>query len=135
MTTQKILKTILQTLLVASAVVAVFLLPVAKMPSPAHAQLSTAVEIPYGGHELFWITCLCSKNSLHFIFDYRTLQVLPLVYQPGSSVLYLYYNLFGRYFLGSHQPSGECLVLVVKICVPIPSEGTMGSRPGTGTSL
>ena len=115
--------------------IAVMALPVAKTPRQAEAQLITG-EIPYGGHQIFWFPCTCSGNTLHVIFDYRTLRPLSLVYQPGLSVLYLYYNVFGTYLLGSYQPfTGGCFMYVGISCVPYPSEGLMGNRPGTGTSL
>lgn len=114
---------------------ALFLLPMATTPNTAEAQLLTG-EVPYGGHQIFWTLCPCSGNSLHYIFDYRTLRILPLVYQPGFSRLYLYYNLFGRYFLGSYQPfAGGCFMYAGVACFPLYSEGLMGNRPGTGTSL
>ena len=110
------------------------LAPAVNMTPRAHAQLLTG-EIPYGGHQLFWFPCTCSASTLHIIFDYRTLRPLSLVYQPGFSILYLYYNVFGTYLLGSYQPSGECRIYVGYSCVSYPAEGIMGNRPGTGTSL
>lgn len=113
---------------------AISLLPVSQLTPRAEAQLTG--EVSYGGNQLFWIPCTCSENTLHFIFDYKTLQPLALVYQPGASMIYLLYNIFGTYLLGTYQPgAGECLMYAGYTCFSLPSDGMMGNRPGTGTSL
>ncbi len=109
-------------------------------PFPAHntalAQLPFGPEIPFGGANSFAIFCTCSANFLLPIFDYATIRPLLLVYQPGVSRLYLYYNIYGRFLLGSYAPVGsQCLMYVGTGCVRISSNGMLGFLPGTGTSL
>jgi len=98
----------------------------------AHAQLG---ETPYGGQNLFQITCTCSANTLIFLQDYSSSSLLRLVYQPGVSTLYDNYNTLGTYLLGSYlEGSGICEVVSGPSCVEIASDGEMGFAPGTGTS-
>ena len=92
-------------------------------------------EIPYGGMRIFTLICTCSANTLLYIMDYATNQLLALIYQPGVSMLYSYYDIYGTYFLGSYRGGGQCRIYAGKGCVTIPSRGTLGNMPGTGTSL
>ena len=100
-----------------------------------YAQGSIA-ETPYGGQNLFQITCTCSANTLIYILDYTTSNTLALVYQPGASTLYESQNIYGTYLLGTYQEGGGiCEIVVGPTCVELTSDGQMGSAPGTGTSL
>lgn len=100
----------------------------------AHAQFS-GTEISFGGLNTVFIPCTCSGGFLLYIFDYKTNTVLPLVYQAGVSFLYEYYNIFGRYLLGSYIPgAGQCLIYAGTSCTTVPSVGMLGFQPGTGTS-
>ena len=92
-------------------------------------------ETPYGGMRSYTLTCTCSGNSLLYIMDYRTNNILSLIYQPGASILYSYYNTYGTYLLGSYSAAGSsCQIYVGEDCTEISNEGQMGSQPGTGTS-
>lgn len=93
-------------------------------------------ETPYGGLNIFTLTCTCSGNTLLFLMDYRTSRLLRLLYQPGASRLYSYFNVYGRYLLGSYQPSqNQCRIQAGNTCVTISADGQLGTRPGSGTSL
>lgn len=108
------------------------LAPPARSPV-AHAQFST--ETPFGGLNAFQFSCTCSSNVLLFISDYATNKTLRLVYQPGLSKLYLNFNIFGQYLLGSYTPrAGQCTFYVGTKCVNISADGMHGFLPGTGTS-
>ena len=117
-----------------------FILPsviigLAAITSFAIAQTSSS-ETPYGGQRVYTLTCDCSGNALVYLMDYRTNSILSLVYQPGSSILYSNYNVYGAtYLLGSYRSGGaSCKIYVGEDCVDINSSGQMGSQPGTGTS-
>jgi len=95
-----------------------------------------AEETPYGGLNTVPIYCGCSSNFLVTLWDYRTDALLKLLYQPGQSVLYEYYNIFGTYLLGTYKQGGTCEFYIPPYeCIDIEADGTMGSQPGTGTSL
>lgn len=101
--------------------------------SRALAQSSS--ETPYGGMRSYTLTCTCSGNSLLYIMDYRTNTILSLIYQPGASILYSYYNTYGTYLLGTYSAAGStCQIYVGEDCTEISNEGQLGSQPGTGTS-
>jgi hypothetical protein len=94
-----------------------------------------ADEEPYGGLNLVQIYCTCSSNFLITLWDYKTDMILDLLYQPGESVLYEYYDIFGQYLLGTYRQGGTCQIYYGYGCYSIEADGTMGSQPGTGTSL
>ena len=92
-------------------------------------------ETPYGGQNIFELTCTCSANTLVSLYDYTSSSLLRLVYQPGVSRLYDNQNIYGSYLLGSYQKgAGMCRMVVGPTCVAISSDGQMGSAPGSGTS-
>jgi len=93
-------------------------------------------ETPYGGMRSFTLTCTCTGNSLLYIMDYRTNMLLMLLYQPGASKLYSYYDIYGRYLLGTYSSAAgnSCQIYVGEDCVEIFNNGQMGNMPGTGTS-
>lgn len=106
-----------------------------------------AAEIPYGGLHVFTVDCDCSANLLLFFFDYATKMPLDLVYEPGISILYSYYNPYGTYLLGRYIPSfglaslynptsliGQCWVPSGSGCAEVFSNGMLGFLPGSGTS-
>ena len=93
-------------------------------------------ETPYGGLRFFTLPCTCTDNFLVYIFDFATNSILKLIYEPGESVLYSYYDVWTSMFLlGSYVPdTGVCKVRVAYYCVKMDSDGQMGNQPGTGTS-
>lgn len=135
---QKIKKTGLQVGATLLVFLAMFLLPIPK-PLPARAIgpiSSLSGEIPYGGIHSVTIVCTCSANMLLYLVDYKTNQLLQLIYQPGASVLFERFSIYGRYLLGSYVPgAGQCKIYVGEDCIDLNSDGQMGSQPGTGTSI
>lgn len=92
-------------------------------------------ETPFGGMHVLAIQCTCGQNTLHYILDYRTNNLLALIYQPGSSILYSNYNLYGTYELGTYsQVTQSCQIEAGEDCVELQSDGDLGHSPGTGTS-
>lgn len=92
-------------------------------------------ETPFGGMHIIAIQCTCGQNTLHYILDYRTNNLLALIYQPGSSILYSNYNLYGLYELGTYGPvTQSCQIEAGEDCVELQSDGDLGHTPGTGTS-
>jgi len=107
------------------------------VPVAVSAQAVTA-EVPFGGPLLFTFFCGCSGNFMNYIFDDKTLTTLPLVFQPGLSILYSSYNILtpGTQELGVFIPgAGQCWVPAPDGCNYIPSFGAYGNLPGTGTTL
>jgi len=103
--------------------------------APTHAQgIGGGGETPYGGMRTLTIECTCTNNELLTIQDYRTKSVLNLVYQPGASILYSNYNIYGIYLLGTYGSGGQCKIYVGKSCVKLESDGQLGNQPGSGTS-
>lgn len=111
------------------------------LPAPNHrAALAQSLggakgETPYGGLRIFNLICTCSANALIYVMDYATNIPLALIYQPGASILYSYYDIYGTYLLGSYSQGSQCSIYVGKSCAQIQSQGMLGSQPGTGTSL
>lgn len=126
------------------AVAVLMLVILSSVPAPHHSVTRAAVaepggttgEIPFGGARIFNIVCTCSANTLIYLFDFATLQVLALVYQPGASIIYQYFNvIYSVYLLGSYIPgAGQCKIYVGKSCAHIQADGMLGNKPGTGTS-
>lgn len=114
------------------------LIPFSSHPQPAYAQATNGGELPYGGLHIFEVICTCSEpNVLVYEQDYLANVVYPLVYIPGVSVLYQYFDVLGAlYYLGSYRPgAGVCMITVTgEDCENIPAVGLMGFLPGTGTS-
>src|SRR3989344_7487047 len=103
-------------------------IPLASWPQSrtAFAQTPLGPERPFGGMNVFNLICACSANVLVYVIDYAGKQLLPLVYQPGVSRLYLNLNIFGRFFVGSYNIGSQCLIFIVKGCAVIPSRGMFG---------
>ncbi|GEM_PF-1773109 len=108
------------------------------MPTKSHAL------VPYGGARINTFPCTCNPSSwIVTLFNYHTKTPLMLVYTPGVSRLYSYFNIFtSRFLLGSYTPgpAPQCLMIAGPICLPaqaigFPIMGTMDFSPGTGTSL
>ena len=99
--------------------------------------LAQSSEIPFGGMHTIFIQCTCSgANQLHYIFDYASNSLLGLVYQPGASILYMNFNVYGTFQKGSYAPgSGQCQIITGPSCSTIKSDGQYGNMPGTGTSF
>lgn len=92
-------------------------------------------EAPFGGIRLFTLKCNCSDNELIYTSDFLKLQTLPLIYQPGTSFPWPFFNPFATYFLGSYIPgAGQCRVHAGLYCRTIPSAGMLGSNPGTAAT-
>lgn len=93
-------------------------------------------ETPFGGMRMFNINCTCdSPNQLLYIQDYKSNQMLKLVYKPGSSKIYDHQNPTGAtYLLGSYTSNAQCRLRVGKYCISLSPDGQLGSQPGTGTS-
>lgn len=97
------------------------------------AASSVARPFNFGGISTSMVTCTCSGNLLIYVQDVRG-PTLPLIYQPGATVLYKYYKpTSGVNMLGQYVGGGVCLVYAGTTCV------TGGSPVGTmiqlGTSL
>jgi len=103
--------------------------------APAKNSLAQSSEIPFGGLRFFTLECTCSANFLLYILDYANHSVLALVYQPGGSMLYSYFNIYATYLKGSYTPgAGQCQIYAGTSCSQVNSDGQLGSMPGTGTS-
>ena len=96
-------------------------------------------SLPFGGRIVYATPCTCSFGVwLIIVFDYRTMSPLNLVYIPGVSMLYAYYNIFtpGPSILGTYTPSsGQCWFYVGLGCSPYPTIGNLNFLPGTGVSV
>jgi hypothetical protein len=77
---------------------------------------SASIGIPFGGRVVMAYYCPCSLNLMLYILTPYGF-VLPLVYQPGVSILYAKYKPFiGSALLGTYIPGGVCLSFYY--CVP-----------------
>ncbi len=103
----------------------------------------TTGDLYEGGLRLANIQCTCSAASLIMVYDYTQKRTLTLVYQPGASTLYQYYNLYSSTnILGSYNPYaayGICQFEEGEECAAAEEtgftiDGLMDSLPGTGTS-
>ncbi len=66
--------------------------------------------IPFGGKSVSMVPCTCSGNILLYIVDTKGV-TLPLIYQPGVTVLYKMGNpTSGTNMLGQYVAGGVCLV-------------------------
>ncbi len=93
----------------------------------------TSAIQPFGGMSTSMVMCTCSANILLYIKDARGL-ILPLMYQPGVTMLYkMDRPTSGVNVLGQYTSGGQCLIYSGTSC----SSG--GSPVGTmiqlGTSL
>jgi hypothetical protein len=94
----------------------------------------TAVApLNFGGESTSMVTCTCSSNLLIYVHDVRG-PTLPLIYQPGATILYkMYRPTAGVNMLGQYISGGQCMVYAVVGCV---SGGTpVGTMIQLGTSL
>lgn len=97
------------------------------------AAASAAKPLPFGGVSTAMVTCTCSGNLLIYVQDVRG-PVLPLIYQPGATMLYMQYQpRSGVNMLGQYVPGGVCTIYVGTAC------STGGTPIGTmiqlGTSM
>jgi hypothetical protein len=84
----------------------------------------------FGGVISYAMPCPCSANWVLFILDKRG-AILPLIYQPGVSLLYMMYQPRPVVnTLGSFVPGGVCST--GKKCIPYPTLGTIFQM---GTSM
>ena len=98
---------------------------------------TTAANTPFGGTVLSTVVCTCTANTLVYVQDLRTSSMLSLIYQPGATTLYEYYNVFssGASILGTYTPgAGQCQIYSGNSCTSLSSTGMMNSTPGVGTS-
>lgn len=107
-----------------------FLLIITLFLGPVKA---SALPTNFGGQILAFYPCTCSMNFIYYIRDVRY-QYMPLVYQPGFTILHKMYtpypsvNTVGNYVPGT----GVCSTYIYPSCVTIPS---IGSILNFGTSL
>ncbi|HYC34526.1 MAG TPA: hypothetical protein VEC13_02230 [Candidatus Paceibacterota bacterium] len=114
----------------------VFLFTLLAPSSFVFAQLS---EKAIGGEITDVRPCECTATWLLTIDDYATGEELKLVYQPGFSKIYLYYNyMTATYLVGSYNSSRKNMCRALNKngnCKAVPTDGTLGNQPGTGFSL
>lgn len=114
---------------VVGAAVAVGALSSGGGSSAAGAATSLSATLNFGGPITMVFTCNCSSNQLVAIQDVRGMNK-QLMFQPGVSRLYQYYNLrAGVNSLGTYVPGGQCLVVSGYSC------STYGSPIGTITQI
>lgn len=90
---------------------------------------SSAAITPFGGFVTAMTTCTCSYNLLLYVKDPRG-PVLPLIYQPGATLLYkMYTPTSGVNVLGKYTTGGQCLIYSGNSCV------TGGTPTGTMIQL
>ena len=112
----------------------IVLLAIGAVRSSASAQ-SLSAELPFGGMHIFATKCTCAADSLHYILDYTTNNVIMLLYPPGTK-LFSNYNVYATYQLGTYMPGGQqCMMQTGNSCSSIPTTGSYGNQPGTGTSF
>lgn len=101
----------------------IFFIPMASKAAPTN----------FGGQIMGFYPCLCSKNWIFYIRDVRY-QFLPLVFQPGVTIVHKMYSPRpGVNSLGNYTPgTGICLVPIGSGCGPLPTAGTIFN---IGTSL
>ena len=95
--------------------------------------------ISYGGLKTLTLPCTCSGNAVIYLLDFKTKLPLVLLYQPGVSWLYQWYNIFGTYMLGTYTvPVSQCWIQTGTTCTLIPTIIMLGGKiiggPGTGTT-
>lgn len=77
---------------------------------------SSAAITPFGGFVTAMTYCTCSFNILLYVKDPRG-PVLPLMYQPGATILYkMYTPTSGVNVLGRYTTGGQCLIYVGTGC-------------------
>lgn len=84
---------------------------------------------PFGGQITYVFVCNCSGNYAIYFQDLTISPpiTLPLIYQPGVTILYPYYKItsIGSWILGTWQGGGSCRYYVGKGCATLPTQGTM----------
>lgn len=88
---------------------------------------------PFGGKTTSMVNCTCSFNILLYVQDTKG-ATLPLIYQPGVTVLYQGYRpTSGVNVLGNYTSGGQCQIYAGTSCT---SGGTpIGTMTQLGTSL
>ena len=97
--------------------------------------LAQSDEMPFGGMYVMTIQCTCGDESLNYIMDYASMGVKALLYVPGESILWMNFNTYGTYQMGSYSFGGDCEIESGPDCTSINADGTYGMDPGTGTSF
>jgi len=94
------------------------------------ADMTAAVPLAFGGRILAVVPCTCSAGLALKVGPPRPAYVL---YQPGVSILFSFYNLLPPdYALGTYKPGGVCLTGTPPVCLTVP---TLGTVTLVGTSL
>ncbi len=85
---------------------------------------------PFGGMVNRVTYCTCAASIMLDINDVRG-QMISLIYQPGASILYSYYNVYGtgQNVLGNYSSGGSCMVYHGEDCT------AEGSPSGTITQI
>lgn len=99
----------------------------------ATAEKASSGILNFGGVSTSMVTCTCSGNLLIYVQDVRG-PVLPLIYQPGATILYkMYQPRSGVNMLGQFIGGGVCMVYAGTGCV---TGGTpVGTMIQLGTSM
>lgn len=97
--------------------------------------VSTGMSLNFGGKLVNNTTCTCSSNSLLIIQDVRGMSK-QLIFSPGVSRLYQYYNLSaGVNTLGTYVGGGSCVMYAITGCytygAPIGTITQIGTSKGT----
>ncbi|MES2623218.1 MAG: hypothetical protein V4576_02300 [Patescibacteria group bacterium] len=100
--------------------------------APFHVKAATTL-IPFGGQITSMTICPCSLNILLYVQDVRG-YTLPLMYQPGVTLLYSWYRpTSGVWGLGNYVTGGTCLVYSGYTCTP--GGYPVGTMSQLGTSM
>lgn len=91
-------------------------------------------NMPFGG--VLVMSKICCNGIKLTIYDYLLKSPITLMYQPGYSMLYSYFNIMtpGVYLLGTYTPFGFCLTIKSECEYPDITIGTIDFMPGAGTS-
>lgn len=93
--------------------------------------MGAAFPLAFGGRVITVTPCTCSAGFQLVIGPPRPAQVL---YQPGISVLFSFYNFLpANYALGTYSPGGLCLTGVPPFCATLPTLGTVIIMGTSGT--
>lgn len=94
---------------------------------------AAVAPLNFGGITTAMVNCTCSANILLYVQDVRGTN-LPLIYQPGATILYMNYRpTSGVWVLGNYIAGGQCLIYAGTGCT---TGGTpVGTMTQVGTSL
>ncbi len=119
-------------------VVATFVLSLSSASAQVSGVGGMGQETPFGGLMVFSLMCTCSDDgsSINFLDDYKTSQVLKLLYKPGQSKIFSNneITMMMTYELGTYSQGDTCSIRAGQYCIDIQADGNYGKQPGTGTS-